>query len=162
MDILNQFGINPLLLAAQVVNFLILLFILKKFMYKPLLKVLDQRKKTIEDSLKNATEIEKRLNGITEKEEQALLRSAKEGEKIVREAGIQGAQIIENANKTAEQILKKTVEDSKKFIEQQQVLLLNQVKGSLSDIVFLSLQKVLGKKVTKEQREIIEEVLKKG
>jgi len=43
MDILNQFGIKPVLLAAQVVNFLALLFILKKFLYQPILKVLKTR-----------------------------------------------------------------------------------------------------------------------
>ena len=72
MDILNQFGVQPILLAAQVVNFLILLFILKKFLYGPILKVLDSRKKTIEQSLKNAEEIERRLLETTEEKEKVM------------------------------------------------------------------------------------------
>ena len=66
MDILSQFGVKPILLAAQVVNFLILLFILKKFLYGPILKVLSERRKKIEDSLKNVEEIEKRYNEMKE------------------------------------------------------------------------------------------------
>ena len=49
MEIIKQFGINPILLAAQVVNFIVLLFIFKKLLYKPILKVLDERKKKIEE-----------------------------------------------------------------------------------------------------------------
>ena len=72
MDILNQFGISPVLLTAQVVNFLVLLFILKKLLYGPLLKVLAERRKKIEDSLKNAEEIELRLQETNEKIDKML------------------------------------------------------------------------------------------
>jgi len=77
MEIFNQFGINPLLLLAQVVNFAVLLFILKRFLYKPILKVLEERKKRIEESLKNAEEIEKRLVETAELEEEILAKSAR-------------------------------------------------------------------------------------
>lgn len=162
MDFLKDFGVQPVLLAAQVVNFLILLFILKKFLYKPILKVLDARKQKIEDSLKNAEEIEKRLNEITEKEAQALLRSAREGEKLIREAGDEYTRIIEDAKKEYERIINKAVEDSKKLIEQQQLHLMSQVKDNLSGIVLLGLEKVLGKKVTKDQKKLVEEVLRES
>ena len=162
MEILNQFGVQPILLAAQVVNFLLVLLILKKFLYKPLLKVLDERRKKIEDSLKNSEEIERRLNEITEKEAKAILRAGKEGQKMIQEAGAIAAEIIEGAKKTQAQILSKAIEDSKKFIVQQQVLLMNQVKDNLSGIVLIGLEKVLGRKVTKEQKKIVEEVLKES
>lgn len=162
MEILKDFGVQPILLAAQVVNFLILLFILKKFLYKPILKVLEERKKKIEGSLKNAEEIERRLNEITEKEAQALLRSAREGEKIIREAGDEYTRIIEDAKKEYERIINKAVEDSKKFMEMEKIHLINQVKDNLSDIVLLGLEKVLGRRVTKEQRKMVDEVLKES
>lgn len=161
MDILNLFGINPLLLAAQVVNFLILLFILKKFLYGPILKVLQQRKETIAQSLENAQEIEKKLDRANEEAERILARSLKEGEKILNESNGAAAQIIEGANKAAKEILKRAVLDSKKFIELERVNLMDQVKDSLSEIVLLSLQKVLGKTVDeKKQKEMIDETIK--
>lgn len=162
MDFLKDFGVKPLLLAAQVVNFFILLFLLKKFLYGPIIKILDTRKKVIAQSLKNADEIERRLNEITEKEAQALLRSAREGEKIIREAGDEYTRIIEGAKKEYERIINKAVEDSKKLIQQQQLHLMSQVKDNLSGIVLLGLEKVLGKKVTKEQRKMVDEALKES
>lgn len=162
MEILNQFGINPILLAAQVVNFLILLFILKKFMYKPILKVLDARKQKIEDSLKNAEELERRLKEVSEKEAEAILRGAKEGQKIINEASDEYKRIIEEATKEYERIINKAVKDSKGLMKQQQVLLMNQVKDNLSDIVQLGLEKVWGRKITSDQRKIIDEVVKES
>src|SRR3989344_8353758 len=85
MEILKQFGINPVLLAAQVVNFLILLFILKKFLYKPILKVLDERKRKIEESLNNATEIERKLSQTNETIEKMIGKAALDAQKMLDE-----------------------------------------------------------------------------
>jgi F-type H+-transporting ATPase subunit b len=67
MDILHEFGVQPILLLAQIVNFAILFFLLRKFLYGPLLKILEQRRNTIKESLKNAEKIEKQL-ALTEEE----------------------------------------------------------------------------------------------
>ena len=61
MEIIRNFGIQPVLLLAQIVNFLIILYLLQKFFYKPIVKLLEQRKKRIEESLKNADLIEEKL-----------------------------------------------------------------------------------------------------
>lgn len=157
MEILNQFGVQPILLAAQVVNFLILLFILKRFLYKPLLKVLDQRKKNIEDSLKNAEEIEKRLLETHEQCEKIIAKTLQESQKILDETNQTAAQILAGANQAAEQILLKAADDGKKVVELQERVLMDQVREHVGNLVTLALEKVLGKKITKkDQVEIIE------
>lgn len=160
MEIFKQFGINPLLLAAQIVNFFLLLFILKRFLYKPILKVLEERKKKIEDSLKNAEEIEKRLNEITEKEAEVILRAGKEGQKILQDAGDEYKRIIEDAKKEYARIIEKAVEDAKKLTELQGIRLEQQVRENLGSFVVLGLEKITGKALKKEQKEIIEREVK--
>ena len=59
MQIFESFGIQPTLLLAQIVNFLIILFLLQKFFYKPIFKMFEDRKKRIEESLKSADLIER-------------------------------------------------------------------------------------------------------
>ena len=161
MDILNQFGVQPILLAAQVVNFLILLFILKKFLYKPILKVLEDRKQGISDSLKNAEEIERRLVETEVQAEKILTRALAEGQKILDRTNEAAAQILEGANKTAEQILLKAADDGKKIVDLQKEILMRQVRENIGDIVTLILEKVIGKKITKkDQVEIIEKEIR--
>ncbi len=111
MEILNQFGINPILLLAQVVNFLVLLFILKKFLYKPILKVLEERKKKIEESLKNAEEIEKRLLETEEEKDKVLLKASSEAQKLLddtkKELEAMKTEMELRAKQQAELIIKK-------------------------------------------------------
>lgn len=161
MEILKQFGINPLLLAAQVVNFLILLFILKKLLYKPILKVLEERKQRIETSLKNAEEIEKRLQLTKEQSEKIIARTLQEAQKILDQTNEAAAEILNGANKQAEQILIKANDEGKKIIKLQEQALMNQVKENAGRLVALVFEKVTGIKVTKEdQKRIIEKEVK--
>lgn len=161
MDILNQFGVKPILLAAQVVNFLLLLFILKKFLYKPILKVLDERKKRIEQSLKNAEEIERKLVEADKEAEKILARALAEGKKILDQTNEAAAQIMEQTNKAAEEILRKATEEGKKIVELQEEMLMRQVREHVGHLVTLVVEKVTGKKITlKDQREIIEKEVK--
>lgn len=148
-------------MIAQIVNFLVLLFILKRFLYKPILKVLAERRQKIEESLKNAEEIEKRLNEIAEKETEVILQAGKEGQKIIQEAGEEYARIIEDAKKEYERMINKGVEDAKDLIQREQIRLEQQVRNNVGDIVAIALEKVTGKVITRKQKkEIIEKEVK--
>lgn len=161
MDILNQFGINPILLLAQIVNFALLLFILKKFLYKPILHVLEQRKKKIEESLKNAEEIEKKLAQIAGRESAAILAAAGEGEKMIKEAGQESSRIIEDANKSAERILAKAAGTAKQLMVREREVLERSVKENVAEFIFLTMQKVTGKLLTgKDRKKIMEDAVK--
>lgn len=161
MNFLSDFGVQPILLAAQVVNFFILLFILKKFLYKPILKVLEKRKETIAQSLKQAQEIELKLAKTEEEREKVLAKAADEARKIVDEA-------IKSSNQLALEARQKTQADIEimlKKSEQQQRLerekMHQEIRGELADLVALALQKVTGKVLTKkDQKELIEKSVK--
>ena len=52
MELLKDFGFDPILLTAQIINFLIVLVVLKKFMYKPVLDMLKKRENDIKKGIK--------------------------------------------------------------------------------------------------------------
>ncbi len=79
MEIIKNFGLNPILLAAQIVNFLIIFFILKKFLYKPVLNVLNKRQVTIKEGLKQAEEARVKLEKVVIEEKDILKQIAKLG-----------------------------------------------------------------------------------
>ena len=58
MEALHNLGIDFKVIIAQIINFGILVFTLVHFLYRPILKALDDRKKKISDSLDKAKEIE--------------------------------------------------------------------------------------------------------
>lgn len=108
---MEKLGIEPTLLIAQIVNFAIIVFVLSKFLYKPILTMLDKRKKEIEEGLtlteKMRTEEEKqqekrqKMLSITRREAQDILEEARKAAKIEEK------EIISAAHKEAETIITK-------------------------------------------------------
>jgi len=160
-QVFRDFGINPILLAAQVVNFLILLFILKKFLYGPILKVLAQRREKIEQSLKNAEEIERKLLETSEKIDKMMANATSDAQKIMDEAKKTGREIIEEAHqkatKGAENIIRRAEETNK--MEMEKMML--EAKGEISGLVIMVLRKLTGHVVTKEEeKNMVEKEIK--
>lgn len=161
MEILNEFGVKPILLIAQIVNFLLLLYILKRFLYKPLLKALEDRKQKIANSLKNAEEIEKKLQQVSEERVDALKKASKDAEDIIEDATKSADKIIAEAHAKASKDIERLVEKSKVSMELERARLYQDIKGELAGIVAASLEKVTGKIITeKDQKEMIEKSIK--
>src|SRR3989344_5440199 len=119
MDILKSFGIQPTLLLAQIVNFLIILFLLSKFFYKPIIRMLEDRKKRIEQSLTNTDLIEEKLKNTQEKSTQIIKEAQKnaqgqiaaEKEQAVREVETHSLAIISAVIK---KVMRRTISASEK------------------------------------------------
>lgn len=161
MDFLKDFGVQPILLAAQVVNFLILLFILKRFLYKPILKVLDARKNRIALSLKQAEEIEKRLIELSEEEQKRIAKATEQAEKIVSGANQSRELIKEETKEETAALVQKMLQDGGKQNQVEKQKMRQEIRVEVADLVVLVVEKVTGKKITKEdQKNIIERELK--
>lgn len=157
MEILTDFGVKPVLLIAQIVNFLLLLFILKRFLYKPLLKVLEERKQKITQSLKNADEIQKRLEQVDFDREKQLQKALKEAGLIVDEAKKTSNKIIAEAHLKAKRDIQKLALQSKVSLKLEKEKLYQEIRQELADLVTISLEKVTGKVLSeKDQRQMIE------
>ena len=162
MELIKNFGINPFLLGAQVVNFLIVLFILRKFLYKPIIELLQKRQNAIKEGLKKAEEAEQRLKRIVEEEKTILTNAHIKAKKIIEDAILQSQEsskeIQENAKKQSEKILMEAkVEIERKAIETEKRLM--ESVGSLA-IKFLqkSVEELFSER---EQKEVMENALKK-
>lgn len=93
MEIFKDFGVSPILLIAQIINFLIILYILKRFMYKPVLDVLKKREDQIRSGLKSAEEGEKKLIDSQEKEKQILQKARTTADKMVANAKLEAEEL---------------------------------------------------------------------
>ena len=86
-ELLENLEIKWQLLAAQTVNFFILLFVLKKFLYKPMLKFLKERREAIEEGLKKVKEAVK----IIKASKGRLKEIENEFEEIKKEVGLENS-----------------------------------------------------------------------
>jgi F-type H+-transporting ATPase subunit b len=125
MEIIQKFGLEVKLFFFQIINFLIIVFILKKFLFAPLKKILDGRKRKIEQSLqdaenakiilKNASEDKESIlvkakssadmlmatvkASIKETKEKAIIETKHRSEQIINDAKQKAATEFENMNK---------------------------------------------------------------
>lgn len=160
-ELIKTFHIETNLLLAQIVNFAIVLFVLYKFAYGPILKTLNDRTEKIEKGLKDSEEASKKLSDITEKEKEVLTKAKKEAQEIIKKSEDEAKKNAEMILSEAKEKTEKAVSDAKKLIEQEKNKMMNEVKADVSELVALAAGKVLGEKVdAKKDKELIEKSLK--
>lgn len=115
-ELIHQFGIDWKLLIAQGTNFFILLIVLTVFAYRPLVRLMEERKNKIELGLKGAAEAEKRLNEIEEIKIKKIAETDKEAVAIIgkaeKKAHLRSQKIIMNAEEKAKDLLNETAKIS--------------------------------------------------
>ena len=162
MDILQNFGVDWVLLAAQIVNFLIIFWLLKKFAYKPIFAMLEKRKKLIAEGVENAQKSEEILQKSLD-EEKALLKKAQGNVvEILTDAQKQAQDIVAVAEEGAKKRVEKILEDAKKEIEDQTLLAEKQLSKHTAELAAKLLEKSLSNLVdSKTQKEIVKNATKK-
>ncbi|MFH1280400.1 MAG: F0F1 ATP synthase subunit B, partial [Candidatus Beckwithbacteria bacterium] len=144
-------------LLFQIINFGILVFVLNKFLYKPIVTIVNQRNKKIEDSIKAAEDNLKEKTKIEEIKKQARAEAEKEAVKIIENAK-------KEANKTSKNILNTAKEEAELEVDKKLAMLtekLNEqerkITNKITDLVIKATSKVLkGSLTTTEQKKIID------
>lgn len=155
MDILNNFGIQPTLLLAQIVNFAIILFLLKRFFYKPITKALDDRKKRIEESLKMADLIEEKLAKTEQENNRIIAEAQKSAQDLISEAKAQSQTIIDQASQQARQNIEEALIQAQDQIEAHKQEIKKQLEKETITLVVGVVKKVLGRTLKdKEKQEL--------
>jgi F-type H+-transporting ATPase subunit b len=162
MEILKTFGVDPILLGAQIINFLIIFYLLKRFLYKPVLGMLKKREDKIKEGIKQAEEARVTLEKTLEQEKKIFAKAHDEAKALILDAKSQALEVSreveENTKKQAEKILidaRTQIEQDTKRMEQE---LTEKVSGLAKDMLEKSLQGVIGEK---EQKQILNKALKK-
>lgn len=108
----SQLGIGLPALLAQGFNFLVVLVVLTVFVYKPLAKIVDARRKRIEEGLEHAREADLKLAQIAEKEKQVLTEADKIALAMIKDAELKAGEnardIIAQGEKRASGIVKES------------------------------------------------------
>jgi F-type H+-transporting ATPase subunit b len=102
MQFLGDLGVNIWLLIAQIVNFLFLLWVLSKFVYKPLLKRIELDEKALAEVEKAEIELEKKEKQLETKQKQLNTRTKNRAKAIISEAEEIAKAIKESAQQEAQ------------------------------------------------------------
>jgi F-type H+-transporting ATPase subunit b len=160
MELFQGLGINWKILVGQGINFLILLFLMEKFVYPRFFSILKERKEKIEEGIKRMEEAERKIK-MAKAEKEQILKEAKENAKLI----VQEAQELAKAKES--EILAKAEREREKIIEEAKKIGQEEIKKLKEDflreslqISFLLAEKILAKKIDeKEDKKLIMEFL---
>ena len=151
MDLLvPSFG----LLIWTLLAFLIVLFILKKYAWKPILNSLKERETGIADSLATAEKVKAEMAQLKNENEILLGKAREERAQMLKEARDIKDKIINEAKDQAKLEASKIIVDAQAAIEQQKMAAITEVKNQVGNLVIEVSEKILRRElVNKEEQE---------
>lgn len=162
MEILKNFGVNPLLLGAQIVNFLIIFFILKKFLYKPVLELLKKRQLIIKEGIKQAEESRVRLEKVVIEEKNILRQARVTAKKVIEDAKQESMELTKQMNNSAKKQTEKILKDATEQISKESQEAEKRLAVQASSLAISILEKALSEFFpAKEQEEVVSNALTK-
>ena len=151
------FGWDPRLFFSQVISFIIVAYLLKRFAYKPILAVLEQRRQQIAQANLNAEKIKQQLAEAEQRYSEILAKGNAEAQKMIEEARTSASHLADRKQQeaiaAAEQIVAKAREAS--VIEHERTMA--QLKRELGRLVVDTTAKVTGKVLTPEDQRRLQE-----
>lgn len=146
-EVATTFGINGKLLLIQVINFGVLLWLLRHFLYQPLIRMMNERSQKIEKGINDAKLAGAELLDATEKKEE-IIKAAKEESKAILGNAIQTAEKIrDNIQKEAETKAKEMIAAAVSQAEDEKRKMMMEVKGEVLALAVEITEKILGEQV---------------
>lgn len=157
----EQFGVDWPHFIAQLLTMLVVLYVLNRYAYKPLLDLLEERRRRIAESMAQAEQVKQELAKAQEAREKIIADAGKQAQQLIDEARAaaqrQGDQQLQQAIAQAEALIAKAREATD--LDRQRML--TELKREVGRLVVETTGKVTGKVLTAEdQRRLAEETAK--
>lgn len=162
MELLDKLGIDWRMIVAQIVNFSILLFVLIKVLYKPLTKMLEDRRGKIEKGLKDADEAHV-ARGKAESEKQLILAEARrEALEIINRSRVEAEEVKQQLILEGQSEKTQLIQSGREQAELEKTKAMKDAESSVGELVVALTKKLIGSVLTKEQdKKLIQQVFEK-
>ena len=154
-------------LLFTVLNLLILLVLLKKFLYKPVLNVIAKRNQLIDDQFRQAGETQAKADALKEQYEDYLSNAMEQKEQIVKEARVQAQKESERILAETDRKAKQMIEEARKVSAEEKEKAMKDAESEIAKLAVLAAAKIVSEAVTgasaeKSDNAIYNEFLKKA
>jgi len=157
---IGALGINFPGLVAQIINFGILLFILRVVAYKPVMRMLDERAGRVRESLETAERIKQQETETAEKAAERLEEARKEGQALIVQAQQISARIQEEARQQARKEGETLLERARNEIQLERDGAIARLRAEFADLTISAAERVIGQSLDRRaHRRLIDEVL---
>jgi F-type H+-transporting ATPase subunit b len=160
---MGAIGINLPLLIAFIVNFVILFALLGVFLYKPVMKMLDERSKKIKESMERAEATKEEYAHAEEEVKKLISKAREDGQALVNQATQIGEKLKEEAREGARKEAQVIVDHTRAELEEERDRIIDDLRREFVDISISAAEKVIKETLDKERhRKLIEEALEES
>ena len=157
----KQFGFDKVLFFSQLASFVLVAILLQKFAFKPILKLLDERRTRIEEGLKNAERMKVELANAQAKAQDILTQANSQANKLIEEARAAAAKVQEAETQKAIQQAEQIIAKAREAAAADHTRMLAELKREVGRLVVETTSKVTGKVLTMDdQKRLAEETSK--
>jgi|YNPMSStandDraft_2_1061718.scaffolds.fasta_scaffold00094_12 F-type H+-transporting ATPase subunit b len=154
--------VNPGLIFWTIVTFIILLVLLKKVAWKPIIEALEEREKFIKESLEKAEKAQKEAERLSEENKKLAMKAEEEARKIREENIKELKMLVEKKLAEAEEKANQKIKNAEAEIERKYQEAFLQLKNEVADLAIAIAEKILKENLDKEKnKKIAQEYLEK-
>lgn len=158
--LINEFSFG--LFFWQLLIFIGLVLLLKKFAWKPILDSVNERENSIKEALSSADRARKEIESLNENNKKILVEAREEREDLIKEAKATSTKIIDNAKKEAEVIAEKLISQAQESINSEKKIAIEELKVQVADFSIKMAEKILRSELNDKdkQRKLIDDLIK--
>ncbi len=163
MEGFASLGINLPLLVVFVINFIVLLILLRLFLYKPVLKMLDERARRTKEAMELAEATKKEYEQARVEVQRQIDQGRQEAQAIITQALQTGERLREESREEATKQAQAIIERTRAELESEREKLVDGLRKEFVEIAISAAEKVIRETLDKEKhRKLIEETLQQS
>lgn len=156
-DLTDPFGVNWFLIGAQLINFIIVIIVLKKFAFTPIVAMLEQRKMRIAEGEEKLKRIETQLAESEERTAAALEKANSDAKRLIEEAKTSAAVLTEEKTQDAIAKAQAILAKAEAAAQAERNQLIAELKQDFGRLVASTTASVTGKVLTEDDNKRINE-----
>lgn len=156
-------GINLPLLVVFVINFIILVVLLRLFLYKPVLKMLDERAKRIQEGMELAEATQKEYEQAKNEVQKQIEKGRQEAQALIAQALQTGERLKEESREEAVKQAQSILDRTRAELESEREKIIEGLRKEFVEIAILAAEKVIQETLDREKhRKLIEDTLQRS
>jgi len=152
--------VNPGLMIWTVITFLVLLFILKKVAWKPILTALDKRENDIKESLVQAEKAKEEAKQLLEANQANLAKAEEDSRKIIEQSRTYAESLKEQMIRDSKEQAKKIVDEASNEIQRRKDAAFEELRGQIAEIAVTGAEKIIKESLdAQKSKQVIDKYL---
>ncbi len=156
-------GVNLPLLIVFVINFIVLFILLRMFLYKPVLKMLDERAKRTKEAMELAESAKQSFEQSRAEVQSQIEKGRQEAQAIIAQATQIGERLKEESRQEAAKQAQTIVDRTRLELDAERQKIVDELRREFVDIAILAAEKVIRETIDREKnRKLIEDTLRES